>query len=129
MKIISYAHTTPALLAASKTCTRRDWNAGYAATFAKGDEVQAWDRSPRFHGKHVADVRLTARPVLEPISAMPNSDYEAEGFAWLAVHPEAINTKRFGCFTWADFLVWRGSGVDYWVIRFEVLRVHEPLAV
>jgi hypothetical protein len=125
--IISFAYTTPALLARSKSVTRREWDAGYAARFHKGDVVQAWDKSPRFGGCHVADTLLTADPTVEPIITMPASDYEAEGFAWLRLHPGTVDTKRFGGFTWADFETWRHSGGDVWVVRFELVKVHETL--
>lgn len=62
MRIISFAWTTPALLAGRKTCTRRDWTYGYAANFALGEEVAAYDRSPRAFGQRVATIRLTALP-------------------------------------------------------------------
>jgi len=125
-KIISFAYTTPALLAGRKTCTRRDWDAAYAARFHRGDLVRAYDRSPRFGGRHVADIVLTADPVLEPIAQMPASDYEAEGFAYLHEHAEALSratVQRFGTFAWEDFERWRQSGVQMWVVRFRLERV------
>lgn len=51
MLIISFSWTTPALLVLLKTCTRRDWNWGYAKRFRKGDFLQAWNFSPRFRNK------------------------------------------------------------------------------
>ena len=125
--IISFAWTSPALLAGSKSCTRREWDAGYAAKFHKGDIVQAWDKSPRFHGKHVADICLRAAPTLEPISTMPSIDYVREGFEWLYHHPQSVDTKRFGAFAWEDFEAWRRSGGDFWVVRFELVVIHETL--
>jgi hypothetical protein len=39
MMTISFAWTTPALLAGHKTVTRRDWDAEYAIRFAAGQLV------------------------------------------------------------------------------------------
>ena len=79
MLIISFAKTTPALLAGIKTVTRRFWTAGHAAKFRKGMKVQAWDKSPRYHGKQVGVIRLTEKPYLEPLRKMPEEDVAAEG--------------------------------------------------
>ncbi len=129
-KLISFAWTTPALLAGSKTCTRRDWDPAYAARFHRGEALQAYDRSPRFKGRHVADIVLTADPVLEPICAMPPEDWAAEGFEWLHTHPEAISAaaqRMFGDFSQERFGQWRRSGVSLWVVRFKLVRVLEEV--
>ena len=86
--IISFAHTTPALLAGRKTVTRRaDWK---PATFKRwrnawdaGKHVHdAYDRLPRVGGRKVGTLRLTCRPYLEPMRDMPESELEAEGGLW-----------------------------------------------
>lgn len=82
--IISFAYTTPALLAGAKTVTRREWKPKHARSFKAGDLVAAYDRSPRLCGKQVATIQLTAAPSWEPDSATPDTDFEAEGFAFLA---------------------------------------------
>lgn len=83
MKIISFAWTTPALLAGRKTVTRRDWQLGYASGFHAGDLVAAYNRSPRHGGRQVATIRLTRAPYLESTKEAPPEDYEAEGLAYL----------------------------------------------
>jgi hypothetical protein len=120
MKIISFAYTTPALLAGRKTRTRRLWDDAYAQRFHKGDLVQAWDHVPRVKGaKRVGTIRLTAEPRKEHISDMPAWDYEREGFAYL-------NEK--GLTIWGDnphkaFDDWREKGDnEYWVIDFELVK-------
>jgi hypothetical protein len=65
MKIISFAWTTPALLAGSKCVTRREWDKKYAESFEAGEYVQAFDKSPRAGGKCVAIIELTQKPYLQ----------------------------------------------------------------
>ena len=67
MRIISFAWTTPALLAGAKTVTRRDWKGRHGMAFHEGDFVQAWDRSPRVGGKQVATIQLTESPYVSDI--------------------------------------------------------------
>ncbi len=119
MRIISFAWTTPALLAGRKTVTRRDWSLGYAAHFARGDHVQAYNRNPRWHGRQVATIRLTRDPYPESTQMAPGEDYEAEGFAYL----EEIGTKVDGLTPRALWRAWHLYPQDLWVIRFEVVRV------
>lgn len=89
-KIVSFAYTTPALLANRKTCTRRHWSNPYARRFRQNEVVQGWDKLPRNHGKQVAWVRITVEPYQERMGMMPDSDYEAEGFAFFAEYPELL---------------------------------------
>lgn len=86
--IISFAWTTPALLAGRKTVTRR---AGWKpATFKRWQDAwdrqdrlhDAYDRLPRVGGRKVGTIRLTCRPYLEPMRNMPESDLAAEGGLW-----------------------------------------------
>jgi len=117
MKIISFAWTTPALLAGEKTRTRRNWSDKYAKRFKVGDLIQAYDRQPRFKGKRVAIIKIL-NIKKENISLMPNKDYKKEGFAYL----EKINKKIFGENPKMAFQEWRKEGGKYWVIDFEVLK-------
>lgn len=135
MKIISFAYTTPALTAGAKTVTRRDWRPEYAARFRAGELVAAYDRSPRARGRQVATIRLTQRPCYQPMVEMPDSDYEAEGFAWLLAHPAHLPKTIGGLpttlheFTREGFEHWRTYGEAMWVVRFELVAVlnTEPL--
>lgn len=132
-KIVSFAWTTPALLAGRKTVTRRDWSPDYGRLFRAGDIVIAYDRSPRNGGKPVARLRLTADARLEPDADAPDADWEAEGFAWFwereiaradrddpgSVPAGAIADRV----SWEGFAAWRRAGGRSWVIRFEVIEV------
>ena len=126
-RIISFAYTTPALLAGVKTVTRREWAAKYANSFRAGELITAYDKSPRVHGKPVAKIRLTAAPTLQPDSSAPDSDYEAEGFGWLERNPQHLPAG--GNVAWMEtvsretFDRWRDSGGQHWVVRFELLEV------
>ncbi len=124
-KIISFAWTTPALIAGFKTVTRRQWNARYAGSFKTGDLVQAWDKSPRTgKGQRVGWIRLTKDPYLEITQDMPDSDYEAEGFEYL-YRNRARGSPPMGTSP-ADFYEWKAAGELYWVVRFEWLGEEEP---
>jgi len=92
MKIISFAWTTPALLAdpPRKTVTRRNWKPEYAKRCKKGDLVAAYDKVPFHGGKHVATIQLTQDVYPEWSFWMPDEDYEVEGFAFFEEHPELL---------------------------------------
>jgi hypothetical protein len=128
-RIISFAWTSPAVLVGQKTVTRRDWDPNYARRFRKGDEVLAYNRSQRAGGKPIARLRLTADPSWERDWDMPDSDYEGEGFAYLAQHPELL--PKSNRHAWMrncsreSFDEWRFADRDArsWVIRFELIEV------
>jgi len=119
MRIISFAWTTPALIALAKTCTRRDWDDDYARTWHKGDFAQSWDHLPRAHGRQVGVVELTNHPVKEWTNLIPSTDWEAEGFQYLT---------DYGCTlhgmtpqqVWDD---WHTNPRKLWVIRFKLVSV------
>ena len=132
MKIIAFAHTTAALLAGVKTVTRRDWTADYAAKFQEGEIVQAWDRSPRVHGRRLGLIQLTSAPTFEPLTAMPTSDYADEGFEWMHRHPETLPKTVWGK-PFHSYMVghpWfheaQQSDHRMWVIRYELIDVFQP---
>jgi len=116
--IISFAWTTPALLAGAKTMTRRKWKADYAERFKSGMLVDAWDRSPRTgKGRKVATIRLTRDAYLEVLEGpIPSEVYRREGFAWLATHGYREVVDRI-CSDWV------GSADAEWVVEFELVEV------
>lgn len=122
--IITFAWTTPALLAGAKTVTRRLWTDDYARKFHVGDMVQAYDRNPRQYGQCVAVLQIES-VTYEADADAPDSDYEAEGFAWLAEHPEEYPKSRAAelrvTVTRHAYNVWRQAGGSQWVIRFKVI--------
>ncbi len=124
-KIMSFAWTTPALLANRKGCTRRAWGGKHAGMYKTGDVVQAWDKLPRTRaGHHVAWIRLTENPHWEFLATMPDSDYEAEGYAFFEEHPELLPQKSGPMGTsWVAFNAWRSTNVGMWVIRFQLEEV------
>jgi hypothetical protein len=127
-RIISFAWTTPALRARRKTCTRRDWTVAYAERFHAGDEVLAYDRNPRQGGKTIAHLRLTADPVYESVAFAPDSDYEAEGFAYFAEHPDRQAVRNGIPMSWEAFERWRAGVWCEWVIRFEIVELFDAPA-
>ena len=71
--ILSFAWTTDAFELGDKTVTRRDYDDAYLARWQSaaetGEPQQAWDKSPRFGGKKIGEIRvLSARR--EPIQRM-----------------------------------------------------------
>lgn len=128
MPLISFAWTTPPLIAGRKTMTWRDWDDRYARQFKPGQLVDAYNRSPRNHGEKIATIRLTSVEKI-PISQLSDADYEAEGLAYLHEHPEQCPKTLFG----EKFQAWmvtrdafdarrRTDEVGY-CIRFELVEV------
>ncbi len=119
MRIISFAHTTPALVAGHKSVIRRAWKERYARFFHSGDHLQAWDKSPRFGGKKVAEIRLTRDPYQELTTRMPLADYDREGFRFMqreGIEIDGMEASRF-------WLRWVNEPVTLWVIRFELTNL------
>jgi hypothetical protein len=119
MRIISFAWTTPALVARRKTVTRRAWQPSYAASMKDGQLCAAWDKSPRAKGKKVGVIRLVGDPFLESTALMPASDFEAEGFNYLGMIGATVNG-------WSPRQLWEHSKrfpTDLWVVRFEIVSL------
>jgi hypothetical protein len=106
------------LLARQKSVTRRDWTGPYAAKFREGELVQAFDRNPRFGGKQVAVIRLTQTPYLERTSAIPEEDWQGEGFEYL----QSIGAKVDGLEPRVLWKAWKLQPQWMWVVRFEVVE-------
>lgn len=118
MRIISFAWTTPALIAGHKTCTRRDWRDDYAARFEAGALVAAYDRSPRFKGRQVATIKLTQNPYKESTADMPEDDWIAEGFAYMTYNGKQLK----GLTPRQVWETWRADPLELWVVRFELVE-------
>ena len=119
MNIVSFAWTTPALLAGRKTVTRRRWAHNYARRFYRQSVVQAYDKSQRVGGKRVALIYLTVTPYREAYSAMPDSDYEAEGFKFFEEQPELLPANApWPVMNWSVFEEMRASDEVVTVVRF-----------
>lgn len=124
MKIISFAYTTAALLAGQKTVTRRYWKPTHAASFKPGEIVQAWDKSPRFGGKKVAEIKILAI-YQENTKDMPNSHYAKEGFKYMLDNNIPIG-KRGKTPIMTDVVYWRAwkaAQDDVYVVVFEVMEI------
>jgi hypothetical protein len=113
---------TPALLAKAKTVVRVPACNRSVPLLRAGALVPAYETAPSAGGRPVAVVHLTTDPVLEPLAAMPDDDYEAEGWAWLHAHrtllPGWITASDFGP---AAFDTWRARDAVLWVVRFRLI--------
>ncbi|NOS85250.1 MAG: hypothetical protein HOP31_08935 [Ignavibacteria bacterium] len=128
MKIISFAKTTAALLAGHKSVTRRYWNPRHAASFKPGETVQAWDKSPRFGGKKVAEIKILA-VYQEDMKDAPESDYEKEGFQYMCDNNIPLyKVGKTDCLPDRAYWRWWRTTKDEkwktaWVVRFEVTKI------
>lgn len=126
MKWISFAYTTPALLAGAKTTTYREWSDDYAARFKRGELVKAYDKRPQWGGKRIATIRIKSVKKIAHRD-IPIDDYEREGFAWMCENQDKLNkagirlvnmypnkeTFHQACKAMGDEKIWR--------IEFEVV--------
>jgi hypothetical protein len=123
MPWISFAWTTPALLAGKKTVTRRLWDDRFAQRFIwayrNDDPVIAYDKNPRNGGKPVATILLTEEPHKERLGDMPFQDVEAEGGLWLdrADFIAAFLEKNPVC----------TEDTQLWVIRFKLIEIAKAI--
>ncbi len=120
---ISFGYTWPAAVAGRKTKTRRYWKASHAKKFRAGMEIVGIDRDRRAGGQPILRLSLTIDPYLQPISEMPDSDYEAEGFAYLNENKHLIPMSMPYNVSRAGFEEWRRNGSTPYVVEFKILEV------
>jgi hypothetical protein len=131
MPVLTFSWMTDALLAGRLTAARREWGPAYRRHFTAGTRVGAYDVDPQRGGSHLATLRLTQDAVLEPVSQIPDSDYEAEGFAYFAEHGlPALRASLHvswslhlgpGESLWQAFERRRHGDIELTVVRFEVV--------
>ena len=129
MKAISFAWTTPALLAGQKTMTSRFWKTDeYAQTFKIGEPIYALDTQYWLGGKPLAVIRLQ-EPLYQLVPPGPwegsavaktalllPSDWQDEGFEYMSVNRwllDGLEPIRL----WES---WQANVPDRHVIRFTV---------
>lgn len=127
--LISFAWTTPALLAGAKTMTRREWNDDYAARFKAGQLVDAWNQTPRVNSarrgialaRKVATIRITRAPYRQRLGSMTNGDYAREGFRWMWEMNDGPEAAQRAYAIWHD---WQQTpDRELWVVEFELVEV------
>ena len=124
MPHIVFAWTAPALLAGAKTVIRQPWTEKKARQFHVGSLATAYDRAPKQGGRPLALVCLTADPVHERLAAIPDTDYDAEGWRWLHAHGDRLTGHaRASDYSWSAFEAWRSRPGTVWVVRFALLAV------
>jgi hypothetical protein len=117
---ISFARTTPALLAGAKTVTRRVWKPKHTAKFTKGRQFTALDKDRRYGGKPIAVCEMIEDAHEEPTREIPDSDWEAEGFAYMEANGLLLNDDLECAKQWR---LWRQSDKSATVVRFKLIRV------
>ena len=126
-RILSFAWTTPAFVTGHKTCTRRNWKPRYADTFQAGEILQAWNKSPRCGAGafRVGDIRLTEDVLLQRTADAPESDFQAEGFAFLQKIGHTLALDGGPHLTPGDlWLSWKDApNVMRYVVRFQLLSL------
>jgi hypothetical protein len=119
---IVFGWTTPALLAGAKSVIRLPETNRQPERWHPGTLVPAYSKLPHHGGRPIGVVQVTADPALEPLAAMPESDYEAEGWGWLHEHrdllPRWITRSDFNP---AAFDAWRRRDALLWVVRFRLV--------
>jgi hypothetical protein len=120
--IITFAWTTPALVAGAKTTIRQPWSETIASRFHAGSEVAAYDRVGNSGGRQVACIRLTDAPVHQRFCDIPDEDYEREGWAWLHAHADLLpGYIKASDFSRESFEKWRSRPGGIWVVRYELV--------
>lgn len=131
MMILAFSRTTAAIEARRKSVTRREWSDAYFervrlafmdACFKgeRGLRMQAWSASPHRGGKRIGIILVTS-VARERTCLIPDSDWEAEGFAFMAdagidVGPELSCEKLWR--------LWRQDPEKVTaVIRFEIVEL------
>jgi hypothetical protein len=131
--IISFAWTSRAVLARfpdgrpAKTKTRRDWNIDYAAQFPANSIHKAYDKNPRVHGRHIADVRILKDPYQQRTGFMTEHDYEDEGLLWMEENGVMVPARNENRHKYPEqsprefFEDWRSRNQLLYVVEFEVI--------
>jgi hypothetical protein len=128
MMHISYGWTSPAVKARRKTMTRRDWKDSHAKKFKPGDLFKMYDKDPRYKGKCFGVGRIVSLHK-EPIADMPDSDYEAEGFAYLFQNLHLVPKSMPIDVSPEGFNAWRNNGATYYTVEFEIMELFQEEAV
>ncbi|MDD5547037.1 MAG: hypothetical protein PHO67_07805 [Candidatus Omnitrophica bacterium] len=114
MNIISFAWTTPAIVACHKTRTRRQWSKDYAQKFKGGSACQAYDKGPRVGGKLIHIIRILKDPWIQNTSEMTEDDFEAEGFQYMQDQGFKLKGQDLREF----FEAWKAAAEDLYVVDF-----------
>ena len=114
----------PALLAGAKTVVRFPWSDAMARRYRADSLVVACDAGPRRGGRPPTLLQLVAPPRREPLTAMPDADYEADGWRWLHDHPEWLGGRITAAdFSWEAFCRWCARPGLVYVLRFALVAV------
>ena len=84
MAILSFSKTREQFIAGEKSVTRRSWARSHFEMWVRMWDSErlvhdAYDNIPRAGGRKIGKFRLTARPYMEKLADMPETDLMAEG--------------------------------------------------
>ena len=114
MMIVSFAWTTPAVIARRKTRTRREWSENYASKFKAGSICQGYDKGPRVGGKPIHLIRIMRDPWIQNTSELGDDDFEYEGFNYMEENRILFRGKPVRQF----FEEWKALAIDLYVVDF-----------
>ena len=123
--IVSFAWTTPALLAGIKSATYRHWTDGYLrkwqAAYDRGQRRhQAYNTAPFRGGHQVGWITLTERPARKRLRDFTDAEVWAEGLWWAGERERVRNL--------AQMLEWMGEmGMDADLVVTLLRFTFEPL--
>jgi hypothetical protein len=132
MIILAFGKAAVALRAGRKTVTRCEWTDHYHEqvrqqlneALAKGDRglrAQAWNATPPRCIKRVGAVLITSL-TREKMSDIPETDWEAEGFAYMEEHGIDAGEDVTWAMRWAAWL--QNPNKVMSVVRFEVEEIY-----
>lgn len=121
-KELSFTWMTPALQTGNKTVTRRNWHSHEQNIYKKDDIVVAMDKKRNEGGNDIALIKIMESRLEYPQN-VPESDYVAEGFEYLDLHPEMLQERNSDFALWQTWEQYRKSYSPMFLLRFTVLHV------
>jgi 1,6-anhydro-N-acetylmuramate kinase len=105
VRILAFALTTAAHVAGAKTVTCRTWSDEYAGRIIaeieaakaggeRGIRMQGWNNSSRVKGARRLSTVLVTEVAKWRTADLPDSDWEAEGFAWMDANGLLVGKER-----------------------------------
>jgi hypothetical protein len=121
MMIVSFAKTTPAILARRKSVTRRKWKESHAQRFSPGTLFQIYSNGPHRGGKHIGVGRIVNVTKDSNGKIADLGDWEREGFAYLNEHRLPLGKNLMPGDLWREWLIHGTEGL--YRVEFEIVTL------